>query len=242
MFVQSCDVADFSAVQRAINAANAFHGGATDHLVCCAGYVQPGYFLEQDVSIFKRMVDVNYLGSVHVVKAALPAMVASPAPGRRIVLVASAFSLISCIGVAQYAASKYALRGLAEALRNELKMFDIGISVFYAGNIDTPCFEEEQRLMPHEGKTIEGVSAPLSPDKAAQQMINGVAGGEFSITNDPLVFLLRILSNGVTPRWNSPLELVLLPLIVPIQMAFLVFMDSVVLWSRRQRQAKDKTA
>jgi NAD(P)-dependent dehydrogenase (short-subunit alcohol dehydrogenase family) len=51
---QSCDVTDFDAVQRAVDSANTFHERVTDHVVCCAGYSQPGYFLHQDVEVFKR--------------------------------------------------------------------------------------------------------------------------------------------------------------------------------------------
>jgi 3-dehydrosphinganine reductase len=239
VFAQSCDVTDFDAVQRAVDAANAFHERVTDHIVCCAGYIQPGYFLEQDVRHMERSMDVNYFGTLHTIRAALPAMMRTPESGdRRLVLVGSGLSLIAWIGTSQYSASKFALRGLAEALRNELKTSDIRISIFYAGNIDTEGFREEQRLMPAEGKIIEGVSIALPADKAAQQMIDGIARGDFSITNDSMIFLLRVLANGVVPRFNSPLELVVLPLLVPVGVVFYKFMDTVVWWSRRSRKRR----
>ncbi|OWY95870.1 3-ketodihydrosphingosine reductase, partial [Phytophthora megakarya] len=75
VFIQSCDVADFASVQKAVDAANKFHGRATDHVVCSAGFAAPGYFMEQDVSLFKKIMDVNYFGTLHTIKAALPAMV-----------------------------------------------------------------------------------------------------------------------------------------------------------------------
>lgn len=241
VFAQSCDVADFGAVQRTVDAANTFHGRVTDHVVCCAGYAQPGYFLDQSVGVFERMMDVNYFGALHAIRAALPAMMREPhTEDRQLVLVGSGLSLIAWVGTSQYSSSKYALRGLAEALRNELKPSGVRVSIFYAGNIDTEDFREEQRLMPPEGKLIEGISVPLPAEKAAQQMINGVARGDFSITNDPMVFLLRMLANGVVPRYNSPLELVMLPLVVPVGLAFCAFMDAVVWWSRHRRMSKSK--
>jgi 3-dehydrosphinganine reductase len=51
-----------------------------------------------------------------------------------------------------------------------------------------------------------------------------------------MIFLLRVLANGVVPRFNSPLELVLLPLLVPIGAVFSVFADAVVWWSGTSRQ------
>ncbi|KAL3663160.1 hypothetical protein V7S43_011570 [Phytophthora oleae] len=246
VFTQSCDVVDFEAVKKAVQAANAFHKRSMDHVVCSAGAVEPGYFMEQDVAGFRRSMDINYFGCLHVVHAALPAMIKQHEEeggndGGQIVLVGSGFSLMACIGSAQYSSSKYALRGLAESLRNELKLYDIRVSVFYPGNVDTPMLEHEQALTPPETKTIEGVSSPLSPEAATQTLVNGIAKGHFSITTDPLVYLLRILSNGVTPRHNTVLEAATLPLIIIIQFGFLVFMDAVVEYSRWQRSKQRQT-
>ncbi|KAE8896262.1 hypothetical protein PF005_g24479 [Phytophthora fragariae] len=240
VFAQSCDVVDPEAVKKAIEAANAFHKRATDHVVCSAGTVEPGYFMEQDVAGFKSSMDINYFGTLHVVHAALPGMIKQH-EGGQIVLVGSAFSLMACIGSAQYSSSKYAVRGLAESLRNELKLYDIRVSVFYPGNVDTPMLEHEMALTPPETKTIEGVSAPLSPEAAAQTLVNGIAKGHFSITTDPLVYLLRILSNGVTPMHNTVLEAVALPLLIVTQVAFLYFMDGVVQFSRWKRAKERKS-
>ncbi|KAF4321584.1 hypothetical protein BBO99_00004604 [Phytophthora kernoviae] len=242
VFIQSCDVGSgLEEVQKAADAANAFHKRVTDHVICSAGYVEPGYFMDQDVAGFKRSMDINYFGCLYVVRAALPAMIErqnmerSKEGGGQIVLVGSAFSLMACIGSAQYSSNKYALRGLAESLRNELLLHDIRVSIFYPGNVDTPMLKHELALTPPETKMIEGVSQPLSPDIAAQTMIKGLAKGHFSITTDPLVYVLRILSNGVTPRHNTVLETVMLPLLIVIQAVFLVFMDAVVEYSRWKR-------
>lgn len=241
VFTQSADVTDFAAVQKAVDAANAFHKRVTDHVVCAAGYSTPGYFLEQDVSVFRHMMDVDYFGTVHAIKAALPAMVAEGRNDGQIVLVSSGLGLISWIGFSQYSGAKYALRGLAESLRNELLLYGIRVSIFYPGNIDSPGFEEENKTKPPEARTIEGVSEVTPPDSVAQSLINGISDGQFSITNEFMPFLLRTLANGVAPRNNSILETVLLPLAIPIQMGFGLFMDIVVAQSRKARAAKAKT-
>ncbi|KAL4162310.1 hypothetical protein PRNP1_002857 [Phytophthora ramorum] len=245
VFTQSCDVVNYEAVKKAVEAANAFHERAADHVVCSAGSVEPGYFMEQDVAGFRRSMDINYFGSLHAIHAALPAMITrheteGGKDGSQIVLVGSGLSLMACIGTAQYSSSKYALRGLAESLRNELQLYNIRVSIFYPGNVDTPMFEQEQALTPPETKTIEGVSDPLSPEAAAQTLVNGLAKGHFNITTDPLVYLLRILANGVTPKHNTMLEAAALPLIMVIQVGFLFFMDAVVQYSRWKR-AKQRT-
>jgi 3-dehydrosphinganine reductase len=61
-------VTNFERVQKAVDEANKFHSRVTDHVVCCAGTAMPGYFIEQDVSIFRKEMDLNYFGVVHATK------------------------------------------------------------------------------------------------------------------------------------------------------------------------------
>lgn len=239
VFIQSCDVTDFASVQKAVDAANAFQGRATDHVLCSAGVSHPGYFLENDVSVFHKMMDLNYFGTLHAIKAALPAMVAKD-EGGQIVLVSSGLALTSWIGYSQYSGSKYAMRGLADSLRNELLAYNIRVSIYYPGNIDSPGYLEEEKTKPEETKTIEGISELTHPDDVAQTLIDGISNGQFSITNEVMIFFLRVIANGVAPRVNSMLEMVLLPIIVPIQIGFGFFMDFTVKQAAKKKALKNK--
>lgn len=51
--------------------------------------------------------------------------------------------LLGFAGYSAYAPTKFALRGLADCLRNELKQYGIGVHIFFPGNIDSPGFENE---------------------------------------------------------------------------------------------------
>ncbi|GLD94276.1 hypothetical protein PINS_up002887 [Pythium insidiosum] len=239
VFIQSTDVTDFESVKSAIAAANAFHQRVTDKVFCCAGLAAPGYFIEQDVSVFRKMMDLNYFGVVHTVKAALPAMIDAQNQGD-IVITGSGCSMLAFIGYTQYSSSKYALRGLAEALRNELKLYNIRVSMFYPGNIDSPGYVEENKFKPEETKEIEGTSALVAPDAVADSLIAGLRDGQFSITNDSIINVLRLISNGVAPRNNTPLEVLLFPIAVLIQIGFGLFMDNVVTQSAKKRAKKAK--
>ncbi|OQS04248.1 3-ketodihydrosphingosine reductase, partial [Thraustotheca clavata] len=240
VFIQSCDVTNFESVQKAVAAANTFHNRVTDHVVCCAGAAMPGYFFEQDISIFRKEMDLNYFGVVHATKAALPAMIERN-EGGTFVFVSSGCGLLSFIGYTQYCPTKFAVRGFADALRNEFKLYKMNVHIFYPGNIDSPGFIQENKTKPAECKEIEGSADLLSPDQVAQSMIDGVANGVYAITNDIGIWLLRVIGNGINPRKNTILEMALLPLLTLVQIGFVAYMDYVVGKYRSARAKKEKT-
>ena len=136
------DVTDATGVERAMTEAVAALG-PVNLLVACAGIVVPGRLADQPPDAFARSMAVNYLGAVHLVRSALPHL---PRHGdARIVLVASGAALIGLYGYTSYAPSKFAVRGLAEALRSELVPEGIGVSVVYPPDTDTPGYRAELR-------------------------------------------------------------------------------------------------
>ncbi|MCH7511826.1 MAG: SDR family NAD(P)-dependent oxidoreductase, partial [Chloroflexi bacterium] len=85
----ACDITDPEACTRATSDAIARFGGI-DVLVNCAGLTQVGPFTENDLSVYRRVMDVNFFGSVYCTKAALPALqgdhtVEAELPGRDLV-------------------------------------------------------------------------------------------------------------------------------------------------------------
>ena len=52
-------------------------------------------------------------------------------------------ALMSFVGFATYSPSKYAVRGLADTLRNELKEYGIGVHIFFPATINTPGLKTE---------------------------------------------------------------------------------------------------
>ena len=93
--------------------------GGVDHLIANAGISMWSPFEEvEDLDVFRRLVEINYLGAVNCVYHALPHL-----KQRRGMIVAIT-SIQGKIGVPQhtgYVASKHALQGFCEALRMELK-------------------------------------------------------------------------------------------------------------------------
>jgi NAD(P)-dependent dehydrogenase (short-subunit alcohol dehydrogenase family) len=91
----------------------------------------------QSLSDVKRMMDVNFLSAVHLVKAVLPDVIESGQG--RIILFSSADALHGRAGASAYAASKAALLRYAEALAEEVTPKGVGVRVIVPTTIDTPA-------------------------------------------------------------------------------------------------------
>ena len=164
-----------AAVQRAIAAL-----GAPSLVVTSAGMALPGHFDALPVEVFERTLAVNYLGTLYVVKAALPAMKAAGAG--RIVLISSGAGLMGIFGYTAYSASKFALHGLAESLRAELRDQAVGVSIAFPPDTDTPQLAEEHRTKPEQTRAITARAGVWSAADVADCILRGAERDAFAIT------------------------------------------------------------
>jgi NAD(P)-dependent dehydrogenase (short-subunit alcohol dehydrogenase family) len=126
------DVSDADQVHALAEATVAAFG--TAHLVCLnAGVAAGGISWEMPESTWRWVVDVNFWGVVHGVRAFVPRLVDQ---GEGHVLVtASIGGLIGSPGMAPYSATKHAVIGIAESLREDLRLAEspVGVSVLCPG-------------------------------------------------------------------------------------------------------------
>lgn len=141
----SADATNFKTMAVAIDSAVQTHG-PPDYLICAAGASHPGYFLQQPVETFRDSMELNYMGTVVCLKAAVPHMAA--VRQGHCILISSGAGLSGWLGYSSYSPTKFAIRGLAEALRNELTGFNIKVSIAYPPDTDTPGFEHENKTKP----------------------------------------------------------------------------------------------
>jgi 3-dehydrosphinganine reductase len=112
--IVSVDVSDLHQVSKTISFITE-KCGLPDLLVNSAGVTQPGYIEKLDINVFHWMMEVNYFGTVYMIKELLPAMLER---GSGYILNICSFSgVISSFGYTAYGASKYAVHGFTEALR-----------------------------------------------------------------------------------------------------------------------------
>jgi 3-dehydrosphinganine reductase len=174
----SADVTDLGCVNQMVAEVKEAIG-VPDLLINSAGVAQGGYFQETGMDLFHWMMDVDFYGTVHVIKALLPDMIA-----RRsgyIVNISSLAGVMGIFGYTAYGASKFAVRGLSESLRAEMKKYNIGVSIVYPPDTDTPQLTYELQYKPVETKALSAGSGVMAPDAVAAAILKGVKRGRFAI-------------------------------------------------------------
>ncbi|MBA3039963.1 MAG: SDR family oxidoreductase [Alphaproteobacteria bacterium] len=199
--IVSLDVSDDDAVQGAITAVEA-RSGPCDILVTSAGMVAPAPFEAQSGAEFRRHIDTNLHGTVHVISAVYAGMKAR----RRgqIMVVSSGAGLIGLHGYTAYCASKSALVGFVEALRLESRPHGIAVSICFPPDTDTPQLAEELKLRPPEAVAMMGTAGLWSAEAVARRIVRGLDRGHQEIFFTPSLYLLARFGGLAKPwiyRW-----------------------------------------
>lgn len=182
--------------------------GPCDLLVSCAGIAHPGYFGRIDHAIYREQMEVNYFGTLHAIEAVVPSMIDRRCG--RIVGVSSAAGLLGVFGYSAYAPSKFAVRGLLECLRAELRPHGVGVHCVYSGDVDTPQLAHENSIKPAECKAISGTVKTLSAEQVAASILRGIERSRFAIVPDVqtrvLVRLLSLLEGSLNRSFDRTVE------------------------------------
>jgi 3-dehydrosphinganine reductase len=195
------DVSEPSQVRAAVAEAARVHGPC-DLLVTSAGISRPGHFLELTDDHFEKQMAVNYFGTLHAIRAVAPSMIERGTGG--IVAVSSAAGLLGVFGYSAYGATKYAVRGLCEVLRTELKPKGIYVGCVYPTDVDTPQYAGERPFLPEEALSISGTVKPISADEVAVAILKGIDNRRANIFTDRTTAALDRLvrmAPGLTQRW-----------------------------------------
>ena len=195
----SASVENSTQIEEAINTAIE-EIGIPSLLITSAGIAYPGYFQELPMKVFEDTMAINYFGTLYAIKSVLPSMMQKQQG--HIVIISSAAALIGIYGYTPYSPSKFALRGLAESLRGELKCFGINISIVYPPDTDTPQLVAENRTKPDETKLITGMAKTWSAEDVARVILRGIKKKYFAITPGLEAKLLLYLHSLLAPIIN----------------------------------------
>lgn len=169
--------------------------GAPELAINSAGVLDSAPFDTATAQDFERVIDINLKGSRNVAAAVLPHMQA----GSQIVFIASLAALTGNFGYTAYCASKFGVRGLAEALRFELKLRRIDVSLCCPGEILTPMVAQEKRTMHPVSAALKSFAGSRTLEASVPVLLRGIARREFEIVDGPRPRLTAFLSRHL-PR------------------------------------------
>lgn len=209
------DVTEFDKVQIAVNTAiDRF--GRVDILISNAGLSMRALFQDTDLHVLHRLMDVNFWGTVHVVKSVLPTMLTRNTGS--IIAISSIAGFKGLPARTGYSASKFAMNGFMDTLRIELLNTNIHLGVvspgFTSSNIRKTALNNEGReqaetplneakLMSAESVAFEIFETALN--RKREKVLTFEGRMTFWLRGIIPSLLDRIIFNKLKREANSPL-------------------------------------
>ena len=174
------DVADRAAFE-AYAAAALAHFGSVHVVINNAGVALAGDLVDLEWNDIDWILGINFYGVLHGTKFFLPALIESGgAGGAHLVNISSLFGLVSMPGQSMYNAAKYAVRGMTEALREEMLIgrTGVGVTAVHPGGIKTAIARSARTSAKEDqaatAKFFDEKLAKTTPEKAAEVIIRGI--------------------------------------------------------------------
>lgn len=193
-----CDLADQSSVDnlsaKSISIAQQLHTTkAIDVLINNGGISSRSSFLDTDISVDQKLMQVNFFSGVGLAKAVVPNMVEQKMG--RIIWISSIQGKLGIPYRASYAASKFAVQGYCEALRSELTSSNVHVHTISPGYIKTNL--SQSAVMGdgnNYGKTDATTENGKDPDDVASTILN-------SVTKEQMDFIVAATFSAKVALW-----------------------------------------
>lgn len=195
----AADVSDRTQAEQVIQSAIE-QLGPPQMLITSAGIAYPGYFQEIPLEVFEQTMSINYFGTLYCIRAVLPAM--QQQKKGEICIISSGAGLIGLYGYSAYCPSKFAVRGLAESLRSELKPMGITLSIVYPPDTDTPQLAEENKTKPPATKEMTATAKLWQADDMASAILRGMEKKVFAIAPGQEMSVLNRFHSLLSPILN----------------------------------------
>ncbi|WMV34258.1 hypothetical protein MTR67_027643 [Solanum verrucosum] len=108
--------------------------------------------------------------------------------------------VVGIYGYTAYSASKFGLKGLAEALQQEVIGENIHVSLIFPPDTETPGFAEENKRRPQLTSILAASSGSMKADEVAKKALNGLKSGNFIVPCNFEGFFLSIATAGLSPQ------------------------------------------
>ncbi|MFX0104716.1 MAG: SDR family NAD(P)-dependent oxidoreductase [Candidatus Hodarchaeota archaeon] len=166
--------------------------GVPDYLLNFVGISYPDYIEKLTLDDFKNHMNINFYGQLNSILILLPYFTKSKKG--HIINTSSVSGYIGQMGYSAYTPAKFAIMGLSESLRHELKPYNICVSVLCPPDTETTGLQKELETRPEELNIIsESWGGLLSPEDVAEKYIKDLLKKEFYIMPGSAKFLWRLM-------------------------------------------------
>lgn len=197
-----CDVSDHASTEVTLNTI-ADTLGSPDILINSAGILREGYFEKLPISTFHETLDINYFGTLNCIKAIIP--IFRKKGHGRIVNISSLGGKIGTFGYAAYCSSKFAVVGLTDVLRAELKPLNIKFHLVCPGEFESPMVDELNTYRTEENRIVTQTVPVLPLDVVADEVIKGIEKDRYLIIPGVIARFLEMSS-----RWFPSISRVII--------------------------------
>lgn len=172
-----------------------------DGLINVAGIIQPfDDIAVLDHKVVERVMNVNFYGTLYMVKAFLPELLERKEA--HIVNVSSMGGFIPVPGQSVYGASKAAVKLFTEGLYAELMNTNVHVTLVYPGAIETEIVKNSGAAIPVDPKTSK--AKMLSPAKCAKIIVRGMEKNKYRVLAGGDAKFLDFLTR-LAPRFTTRL-------------------------------------
>jgi NADP-dependent 3-hydroxy acid dehydrogenase YdfG len=211
LVVRRVDVADRSQVRQFADDVHAV-APAADVLVNNAGVAVGGAFLDTTLEDWDWLLGVNLRGVVHGCHFFVPRMVAR-GDGGHVVNLSSILGIYPAANISAYVASKFAVRGLSQSLREELAPHRIGVTAICPGMIATAIVADARisgQLAARQGKVTEAFQTRGAPPSLVAAAIVESVRTNPAVrvvgTDAKVIAALSRVAPGALPRLAATLQ------------------------------------
>jgi NAD(P)-dependent dehydrogenase (short-subunit alcohol dehydrogenase family) len=204
------DLTDRDAVFDFAEAARA-SAGAVDIVMNVAGTSIWGSVDRLTGEHWRKLVEIDLMGPIHVIEAFVPAMMAA-GRGGHLVNVSSAAGLLGLPWHAAYSAAKFGLRGISEVLRFDLEPYGIGVSLVCPGAVDTPLVETAEivgvdREHPAARRMTERFRRrAVSAERAGEIVVEAVERGRYLVFTSREIRVVFALQTICPPLYRRAMR------------------------------------
>jgi NAD(P)-dependent dehydrogenase (short-subunit alcohol dehydrogenase family) len=196
-----CDVSDRQACEEAIRRMIR-HFGGIDILVNNAGITQRGAFADNRISVYQKVMAVNFFGALYCTKAAMESLLARKGA---IVVMESIAGVSPLMGRSGYCASKHALHGLFTTLRCEIRSRGGHVMIVCPGfvntNLQTRALGADGDIATHRRTTV---GRQTTPEQVAAAVYRGVLKRKHLLVLTPMG-KIGYWINRLAPHWYERL-------------------------------------